>query len=106
MFGYGSKRREAKLDLILARLDALMKQEKRDMSAISDAVVALTTKAASIESTEDAALVALNGPRDQLKAALANAVDATAAVAAINDVVAALDTHNAPLAAAIATPPA
>ena len=96
----------AKLDSIAAQLTAFIKQENKVMSELSDAVAALTSKAASIESTEDSALTVLNGLRDQLKAALANAADATAAVAAVNEVVAALDTHNAPLAAAIATPPA
>lgn len=104
---------DAKLDIIhaqgtqiLARLDAISKQETKSMSAISDAVAALTAKAASIQSTEDAALAALNGLRDQLKAAIANAADSDAAVTAVNSIVGALDTHNAPLAAAIATPPA
>lgn len=90
---------------IPAQLDAILANQEKIMSAISDAVGQLVTTTQKIEDTEDAALAALNGLRDQLKAALANAADATAAVANVQQVIAGMTTHNDPLAAAIATPP-
>lgn len=93
-----------KLDEIITLLKAVTVQEKTTMSAISDAVAALTAEAATIGNTEDSALTVLNGIKNQLAAAIANAADATAAVASVNQIVAALDAHNVPLAAAIAAP--
>ncbi len=102
-----------KLDAILTQLGvdhrllaAVKTEEDQIMSDISDAVGELTAKAAKIEDTEDAALVVLNGLRDQLTAAIANAADAAAAVTNVRQVIAGMTTHNDPLAAAIATPPA
>ncbi len=91
---------------IAITVNATKTEEDRIMSAISDAVAALTTKAGQLADTEDAALVVLNGLRDQLASAIANASDAAAAVANVQQVIAGMDAHNAPLAAAIATPPA
>lgn len=102
-----------KLDAILTQLgvdhrllQAVKTEEDNIMSAISDAVAALTAKASEIENTEDAALIVLNGLKEQLASAIANAADATAAVANVQQVISGMDTHNAPLASAIATPPA
>ncbi len=102
-----------KLDAILTQLgvdhrllQTVKTEEDQIMSAISDAVAALTAKAGQLADTEDAALVVLNGLRDQLAGAIANASDAAAAVVNVQQVIAGMDAHNAPLAAAIATPPA
>lgn len=102
-----------KLDAILAQLgvdhrllQAVKQEEDKIMSDISDAVGELTAKANEIENTEDSALVVLNGLKDQLAAAIANASDAAAAVVNVRQVIAGMTTHNGPLAAAIATTPA
>lgn len=95
----------SRIDKTVAQIASKQTQEIKEMSDISDAVGDLVTTAAKIEGTEDSALVVLNGLKDQLAAALANAADAATAVVNVRQVIAGMTTHNEPLASAIATPP-
>lgn len=100
------KAMQADIKAVLALLKTIKSEEEQIMSQISDAVGDLATEAAKIANTEDAALIVLNGLKDQLAAALANAADAATAVANVRQVIAGMTAHNDPLASAIATPPA
>jgi hypothetical protein len=72
------------------------------MSALSDAVAALSTQVAQQTTVEQSAITLINGIAAQLAAALANAADADAAVAAVTALTTQLQTDATSLAADVA----
>lgn len=81
------------------------------MSAISDAVAALQTQVAQQTTVEQSAVTLINGIAAQLTAALANAKDDAAAVAAVTAITSQLQTSATGLSTAVsantpAPPPA
>jgi predicted nucleic acid-binding Zn-ribbon protein len=90
-------RADRKLDQILARLDALGRQESQIMQELDD----LTTQVKATDDTEQSALVLINGISDRLAAAGTDPVKLAALTAD-------LKTNSDALAAAVVanTPPA
>ena len=83
------------------RILANQTQGLKLMSQISDAVAALQAQVTQNTSVEGSALTLIQGIAAQLAAALANASDDTAAVAAVTAVNAQLQTSASALAAAV-----
>lgn len=95
----------SKLNAIQTSLALILTNQTKEfktMSQISDAVAALTAKVTTVQGTEASALTLIQGIVTQLKAALANAADDAAAVAAVTALTTQLGASDDPLAAAIA----
>jgi uncharacterized coiled-coil protein SlyX len=95
----------AKYQQILSLLNQIVANqamEIKTMSAITDAVAALTTRVTAVQGTEASALTLIQGIVTQLNTALANAADADAAVTAVKALTAQLQASDDPLAAAVA----
>jgi hypothetical protein len=71
------------------------------MSAISDAVAALQAQVTQQTTVEQSAITLIQGIAQQLAAALANASDDTAAVAAVTAITQTLQSDSTSLAAAV-----
>lgn len=85
-----------------ARIIANQVQGAKHMSQISDAVAGLTTQVAANTTVDGSALTLIQQIAAMLTAALANAADDAAAVAAVTALTAQLKTSADPLAAAVA----
>lgn len=85
----------------LARIEASQQRGLHAMSAISDQVANLRQKIEPLESAQEGAITLLQGLSKQLSDALANSADDAAAVAAIGQIAAQLNTDTGNLAAAV-----
>lgn len=89
-----------RLDQTAAVLESLQKQIGDDMSQITDALDALNTKVAALETVQGSATALLKGLKDALDAALANN-DPAAALASIQALSDKLGTDTDTLAKAV-----
>lgn len=85
-----------------AEILRLLKKAITMTQALTDSISALQTEVANLNSVDTAAVALINGIAGQVAAAIAGAVDDSAAVAAVNGVLATLKTNDAALAAAVA----
>lgn len=70
--------------------------------ALVDSITALQAEAANLVTVHTASVALINGISDRIAAAITGAADDSAAVKAVNDVVATLKANDAALAAAVA----
>jgi|HubBroStandDraft_2_1064218.scaffolds.fasta_scaffold07588_10 hypothetical protein len=86
--GLALKPLQTQLDRIEAKLDALTKQEQKDMAVLDDDLTALTTQVAANTSVIGSAVAMINGIGAQIAAAVAAATAAGATPAQLAAVVA------------------
>ena len=107
LFGYVTNNELAAMlqQVISNQVTILANQAKgaKAMSAISDAVAALSAKVTAENTVIASAVTLLQGLSQQLKDALANAADDAAAVQAVTDITTSIDQQTQTLAAAVAT---
>ena len=70
--------------------------------ALNDSIAALQTEVTNLTAVDTAATALINGIADQIAKAIAGAADDSAAVKAVNDVLAPVKASDASLAAAVA----
>jgi hypothetical protein len=96
---------DPRLDLVLAQLQSLKRNQETRMSALDDAITDLTAKVTALTSVDEAAVTLIDGIAAEIQAAVDKAVAAGASaeqLAALNDLSAKMDSDTTSLGRAVA----